>query len=119
MPKKKKTITEDHWWGSLPRVDKQKHIPNDPMSKASRVLSGGIKKAGDFVKSSVTKGFKSYVGTKGIHLTNTNVNGIQSGQIKGKEITEVATVGNPKPTTGNIILSHTSDIKYKITNPWE
>ena len=84
MPKKKKTITEDHWWGSLTRVDKQKHIPNDPMSKASRVLSGGIKKAGDFVKSSVTKGFKSYVGTKGIHLTNTNVNGIQSGQIKGR-----------------------------------
>ena len=40
-----------------------------------------------------------------------------TGQMKGKEVTEAATVGNPNPTTGKIILSHTTDIKYKITNP--
>jgi hypothetical protein len=42
-----------------------------------------------------------------------------TGQVKGKEITETATVGNPNGKTGNIIISHKNELKYKITNPWE
>ena len=47
--KKPNTTTEDRWWGSLTSVDTPQTTMNDPISKASRVLSGGIKKVGDFV----------------------------------------------------------------------
>ena len=68
-------------------MDKKKKINtlNDPIAKASRKIMKGIGKAGDFVKSSVTKGFKSYMGTKVIHLTNANVSGIQNGKGKSRK----------------------------------
>ena len=68
-------------------MDKKKKINtlNDPIAKASRKIMKGIGKAGDFEKSSVTKGFKSYMGTKGIHLTNANVSGIQNGKGKSRK----------------------------------
>tara|TARA_B100001250_G_C19300365_1_gene571618 strand:+ start:76 stop:297 length:222 start_codon:yes stop_codon:yes gene_type:complete len=43
----------------------------------------------------------------------------KTGQIKGKELVEEATVGSPNGKKGAIILTHVNELKYKITNPWQ
>ena len=43
----------------------------------------------------------------------------ETGQIKGKELVEEATVGSPNGKKGAIILTHVNELKYKITNPWQ
>ena len=49
----------------LKQVKNNSKLPelNDPMAKASRVLSRGIGHLGDFVKSSVSKGYRAYTGS--------------------------------------------------------
>ena len=43
----------------------------------------------------------------------------ETGQVKGKELIEEATVGSPNGKKGEIILTHVNELKYKITNPWQ
>ena len=43
----------------------------------------------------------------------------ETGQVKGKELIEDATVGSPNGKKGAIILTHVNELKYKITNPWQ
>ena len=79
----------------MPNKKKIKTL-NDPIAKAGQTLSKGILAGGKFFGSVLKKGFKSYVGTKGIHLTNPNVSGIQSGQVKGRSAPMPGLTGRAK-----------------------
>ena len=60
----------------MPNKKKIKTL-NDPIAKAGQALSKGIRAGGKVIGSVLSKGFKSYMGTKGIRLSNLNFDKIQ------------------------------------------
>jgi len=94
----------------------QKNSPLKQDAKFNTTQYNYIKKAGDFLKSSVTKGFKSYMGTKGIHLTSANANGIQSPGLTGKAKTDSTYNANYKKWVGKAdpMVATKGDYNYML-----